>query len=192
MAYLPTISGSWWGLLVIFCFVEMVFFLFHSPQYLLSNVGKDEDARELSGKYRSSALSIAGLVFAGITFVLANENDLPNVEPALKVLYVSVGLLIFAFLIEGLTRHRYVWLLYQEITLEYGVIGLLLGLWLLSKAVAPSSANVSFGILVIGVVLKVREVVGEIQAYSGLGEESRRQFWLELINSCRARITNSH
>lgn len=137
--------------------------------------------KKLSGKYRSSALSIAGLVFAGITFVLANSDKLNNVEQALEVLYVSVGLLIFTFLIEGLTNHRYIWLMYQEIALEYGVIGLLLGIWLLSKSLVPSTSEVSLGILIIGVILRTREVIGEIEAYSGLGEKSRRQFWWDFI-----------
>jgi hypothetical protein len=147
----------------------------------MSIVGGDEDAKELSGKYRSSALSIAGLVFAGITFILANENSLPTVEQPLEVLYISVGFLIFSFLIEGLTNHRYIWLMYQEITLEYGVIGLLLGIWLLSEAIVPSSAEVSLVVLIVGVLLRVREVIGEIEAYSGLGNKSRKQFWIDFF-----------
>jgi len=182
MDFLSFFVDRWSGRLISICGLEMMFFLFYSPQYLLSIVGKDEDAKELSGKYRSSALSIAGIVFAGIIFILANSKDLPNVEPALEVLYISVGLLISTFLIEGLTNHRYMWLLYQEITLEYGVIGLLLGLWLLSKAIVPGSSEVSLIVLVVGVVLRFREVIGEIEAYGGLGEKTRRQFWFDLIS----------
>jgi len=181
MEILSAILGTWSGRLITLCLFEMLFFLFYSPQYFLSIVGRDKDAKELSGKYRSSALSIAGLVFAGITFVLANADDIPNVEPALEVLYVSVGFLIFSFLIEGLTNHRYIWLMCQEIVLEYGVIGLLLGLWLLSESVAPSSARVSLAVLVIACLLRAREVVGEIEAYSNLGEKSRRQFLWDFI-----------
>jgi hypothetical protein len=181
MDLLSFFVDTWSGRLIGIYGFEMVFFLLYSPQYLLSIVGKDEDARELSGKYRSSALSIAGIVFAGIIFILANSESLPNVEPALEVLYISVGLLISTFLIEGLTNHRYVWLLYQEITLEYGVIGLLLGLWLLSRAVVPGSSGVSLVVLVVGVLLRFREVVGEIEAYGGLGEKTRRQFWCDFI-----------
>ena len=181
MEFISFLIGTWSGRLISICGFEMVFFLFYSPQYLLSIVGKDEDAKELSGKYRSSALSIAGIVFAGIIFILANSEGLPNVEPALEVLYISVGFLISSFLIEGLTNHRYVWLLYQEITLEYGVIGLLLGLWLLSRAIVPSSSEVSLFVLIIGVLLRFREVIGEIEAYSGLGEKTRRQYWCDLI-----------
>jgi hypothetical protein len=139
-------------------------------------VGKDEDAKELSHKYRSSALSIAGLAFAGITFILASKDQLSNVEPALEVLFVSVGLLVITFLIEGLTHHRYVWLFYQEVALEYGVIGLLLGLWLLSQAIVPDSAIVSFYVLVVAVLIRLREVIGEIQAYGGLGEKGRIEY----------------
>jgi hypothetical protein len=176
------VVNSWAYLLVVVCLVETLFFLIYSPQYFMSIVGGDEDAKELSGKYRSSALSIAGLVFAGITFVLANAESLPNVEQPLEVLYVSVGLLIFSFLIEGLTNHRHIWLMCQEITLEYGVIGLLLGIWLLSEAIAPSSAEVSFGIFAVGVLLRLREVIGEVEAYGGLGDKSRRQFWADFIS----------
>lgn len=177
---------SWWGRLVGLCALEMLFFLLYSPQYFLSIVGKDESAKELSHNYRSSALSIAGLAFAGITFILASKNQLPNVEPALKVLFVSVGLLIATFLIEGLTNHRYVWLFYQEVTLEYGVIGLLLGLWLLSQAIVPDSAIVSFYVLVGAVILRFREVIGEIQAYSGLGEKGRIEYICDFI--CRKEL----
>jgi hypothetical protein len=71
--------------------------------------------------------------------------------------------------------------MYQEITLEYGVLGLLLGLWLLSKAVVPESADVSFAVLILATILRLREVIGEVQAYRGLGEKTRKKFWIDLI-----------
>lgn len=181
MGCLSFFIETWAGRVIGLCIVEMGFFLFYSPQYLLSIVGKDEEAKELSGKYRSSALSTSGIVFAGVIFIMTNTEDLSRIEPALEVLYVSIGLLISTFLLEGLTQHREIWLLYQEITLEYGVIGLLLGIWLLSQTVVPDSSGVIFAVLVIAVMLRLRELIGEVEAYSGLGNKSRLQFWFDFI-----------
>lgn len=182
MDYLSFFIETWAGRLIGFCIVEMVFFLFYSPQYLMSIVGKDEEAKELSGKYRSSALSTSGMVFAGIIFIIANSEELSKIEPALEVFYVSIGLLISTFLIEGLTQHREIWLLYQEIALEYGVIGLLLGIWILSQTVVIDSAGVIFVVLVIAVMLRIRELIGEVEAYSGLGDKSRLEFWCDFVH----------
>jgi hypothetical protein len=179
IGWLPTVEL--WEVLLSIYVIHLIAFYVWSPVYLSAIVPHDQNerARELSHEYRNSALTVAALTFAGITFVFSSPETGSAKVSALGVLIVSIGLLIVSYFMEIVTEDRRVWVLYQEITVDYGVLSLLIGLSLLSRVYVSEVSEVANLMVAVAILVWLYGTVGMFSAYSGLlGEfETRRAFF---------------
>lgn len=184
MESLPSVE-LWELLLSIYCLHLILFYLW-SPVFLSKIVPHNQNkrARELSHEYRNSALTVAALTFAGITFIFSSSETSPAKVSALGVLIVSIGLLITSYFMEIVTEDRRIWVLYQEITVDYGVLSLLIGLHSLSKVYVPEVSDVAGVMLSVAILVWIYGTYGMLSAYGGLldGYDSRRSFFREKIS----------
>jgi len=177
---LSTVVDLWWVVLIIYI-IHLIGFYFWSPVYLSKTVPHDQNqrAREMSHEYRNSALTVAALTFAGITFLFSSPETGPSKVSALGVLIVSIGLLIISYFLEIVTEDRRIWVLYQEITVDYGVLSLLIGLSLLSRVYVQEVSLVADIMVGVAILVWLYGTLGMFSAYSGLLEEydNRRAFF---------------
>jgi len=183
---------SLWKVLLSFYVTHLISFYLWSPVYLSKIVPHDRNqrVRELSHEYRNSALTVAALTFAGITFVFSSPETGSAKVSALGILIVSIGLLIVSYFMEIVTEDRQLWVLYQEITVDYGVLSLLIGLSLLSRVYVPGVSEVANLMVLVAILVWLYGTLGMFSAYGGLlGEyDTRRGFFLSKADQFWTRL----
>ena len=177
--------GDIWVVLLFAYFLHLLLFYIVSPVHLSEIVPNDQHdrTREMSHGYRDSALTVAAVTFTGITFLLSKDTTSAATVSALRVLIFSIGLLVISYFMEILTEGRRIWVEWQLITVDYGVLSILIGLRLLAVDYMPKVESVSNVMILIAISIWAYGVKGMFEAYSGLlGDyDSRRSYFKEKI-----------
>jgi multisubunit Na+/H+ antiporter MnhG subunit len=118
---------------------------------------------EISQNQRGTALSVAGLVVAGIALLLTNNPEQYVVQ--IEIFVVAFGLLLTAPFAHELTLTYRIVLTFQEMALEYGLLFLLYAfIRMVSSFVEPASA-VGYTVFILVLAFRVLSVKGEIEAH---------------------------
>jgi len=149
--------------LVLFFVVELTAKVVVNHEHQLNIVEDHEVYDEISENQRGTALSVASLVFAGITLVLADDPS--QFIQQIEVLVASFGFLLIAAFAHELTSTYRVVLTVQEMALEYGLLMLGFGLYLLIRALVSGAELVGFIVFTLIMILRYVSVYGEIKAH---------------------------
>lgn len=151
-----------WFLVLLF-FLEAAAKVYLNREHQLSIVDDHALYDKISKDQRGTALTIAGLVFAGLTLLMSNNPS--QFVTQLEVFIVGFGFLLVAVFAHELTlTYRFI-LTIQEMALEYGILMLVYGLLLLVRELVPEATSVI--IVVFGAVLVIRfwSVFGELEGH---------------------------
>lgn len=153
---------SQWFLLALFV-AEAAAKICLNKDHQLGIVRDHDRYNEISQNQRGTALAVASLVFAGLAIVLSNNPG--EFISQIEVFAVAFGLLLIAaFAHEFALTYRII-LTLQEMALEYGLMFMVYGLFLLVSELVPAANPVM--LLVFGSVILFRfaSVYGELKAH---------------------------
>lgn len=153
--------------LVLFFVVEIAVKVVVNLEHQLSIVKDHELYDEISQNQRGTALSVASLVFAGITLVLADDPS--QFIQQIEVLVAAFGFLLIAAFAHELTSTYRVVLTFQEMALEYGLLMLGFGLYLLIRDLVTGAELVGLIAFVLIMIIRYMSVYGEIMAHYNEG-----------------------
>lgn len=177
---------SWWliGLLALEFLVKVGL----NPVHQLDIVQNHSRFEELSDRTRSSALSVAGLVVAGLAIILSSNPG--QLAHQVEMFGVALGLLLIAAFAHEMTGDYQFVLTFQELAFEYGLLIMLFGLYLLVEELVPAATGSMLAVFIIIFIFRFLSVHGEIQAhrneFKNSGYETRRIFiqsWASQRNS---------
>lgn len=118
---------------------------------------------EISQDQRGTALATASLVFAGLAIILS-ENP-AQYTSQIEVFTAAFGLLLIAAFAHELTlTYRFV-LTLQEMALEYGLLFIVYGLFLLINKVVAGASTVMMVVFVVVLAFRIVSVKGELEAH---------------------------
>lgn len=142
-------------------------------EHQLSITRDHELYNEISQDQRGTALTIAGLVFAGIALLLSNSPG--RFVTQVEVFVVAFGFLLVAVFAHELTLTYRVVLTIQEMALEYGILLLVFGLLLLVNELVPEATLVMVIVFVIVLLFRLYSVKGELEGHyhEGRTEDGR-------------------
>lgn len=151
-----------WFLLAAFV-LELVVKVGVNREHQLSIVEEHDIYDEISQNQRGTALSVAGLVVAGIALLLTNNPG--QYVAQIEIFVVAFGLLLTAAFAHELTlTYRFV-LTFQEMALEYGLLFLLYAFTRLVTSFVPSASTVAYAVFILVLAFRVLSVKGEIEAH---------------------------
>ena len=151
-----------WFLLILFL-IELVWKFSLNWEHQVETVRDQSTYDEISQRQRGTALSVASLVFAGIALLLS--QDAQNYVEEIEVFVVAFGFLLTAALSHELTLTRRVILTIQEMSLEYGLLMLSFGVFLLIRNVVEDASMVALGVFTVVMIIRFASTPGELQAH---------------------------
>ncbi|MBC7092004.1 MAG: hypothetical protein H5T50_08895 [Nitrososphaeria archaeon] len=102
--------------------------IYHNNPEAMNKKRKEEEIEPEARLCATRALTLAGLTFAGIIFLITNYKA--HYEDALCILVYSFGLLLLSYNFEILTGDKELFFQIQDKLLKYGFLGLILSLLL--------------------------------------------------------------
>lgn len=118
---------------------------------------------EISNRQRSTAVSAAVLVFAGMTLILT-ENPSRFVTQV-EIFSVALGLLLVAVFTHDITYTRKIMLTLQEASLEYGMLFMALGIHALVTELVPTASLVTLIVFWATFSIRLYGAYGELQSH---------------------------
>lgn len=118
---------------------------------------------EISQDQRSTALATASLVFAGLAIILS-ENPGRYVSQ-IEVFAAAFGFLLIAAFAHELTLTYRIVLTLQEMALEYGLLFIVYGLFLLINKLVTGASTVMLIVFVVVLAFRLVSVEGELEAH---------------------------
>lgn len=151
-----------WFLIVLFVFeAGMKVYLNREHQF---GIVEDHNLYDqISQDQRGTALATASLVFAGLA-ILLSENPGQYVQQ-IEIFVFAFGMLLIAAFAHELTLTYRIVLTLQEMALEYGLLFIVYGLFLLVSEFVPSASIVAL-VVFLGVFLfRFLSIKGELEAH---------------------------
>lgn len=118
----------------------------------------------ISQDQRSTALATASLVFAALAIILSQNPD--QFVPQIELFAVAFGLLLIAAFAHEFTLTHRIILTLQEMTLEYGLVFMVYGLFWLIVDLVPDARYVMAIVFIFVLVFQFASVWGELEAHS--------------------------
>jgi len=151
-----------WFLIILFVFeAGTKIYLNRDHQF---GIVEDHDLYDqISQDQRGTALATASLVFAGLAIILS-ENPGRYVEQ-IEIFVVAFGMLLIAAFAHELTLTYRIVLTLQEMALEYGLLFIVYGLFLLVSEFVPSASIIALVVFFAVLVVRLLSLKGEIEAH---------------------------
>ncbi|WP_229109454.1 hypothetical protein [Halapricum desulfuricans] len=151
-----------WFLILLFI-IEAIAKVYLNREHQFGIVEDHDLYDEISQNQRGTALATASLVFAGLAIILS-ENP-TQYTSQIEVFSAAFGLLLIAAFAHELTlTYRFV-LTLQEMSLEYGLLFIVYGLFLLIADLVPDAAPVMLLVFLIVIGFRFISVKGELEAH---------------------------
>ena len=152
-----------WFLLGFFC-IESFWKLWLNWEHQTGVVEDHDTYDKISQSQRSTALTVASLVFAGLTLILSESPN--RFATQIEIFVVGFGFLLIAAFAHELTLTRRFVLTIQEMALEYGLLFLALGVfWLVVELVSGARFVMSVVFLIV-VIFRLSTVPGELRGHA--------------------------
>ncbi|RJX43269.1 hypothetical protein DM826_06575 [Halonotius aquaticus] len=151
-----------WFLLILFL-VELGAKVYLNKEHQMATVRDQSTYDEISQRQRGTALSVASLVFAGITLLLS--QNAPQYVEQIEVFVVAFGFLLIAAFAHEITLTRRIMLTIQEMALEYGLLMLGFGVYLLISEIVEGASFVALGVFSVVMIIRFASTPGELQAH---------------------------
>lgn len=159
-AFIPFLE-TWF--IIFFLILEFVAKIGLNPVHQLSIVTGHSRIESISDRQRNSALSVSGLVVAGLAIIVrGNPSELGQ---QVEVFGAALGLLLIAAFAHELTQTYSVVLTFQELAFEYGLLMMVYGLYLLIAELVPSAQQTMAVVFIAVFIFRFWSVVGELQAH---------------------------
>jgi len=127
---------------------------------------KEKEVEPESRLYGTRALTLAGLTFAGIIFLISNYNE--RYEDALLIMIFSFGLLLLSYNFEILTGDKELYLIVQDRLLACGFLGLMIAISVFFWNILEIVSFITFIFIAIVGILHIIEVKIILEAYKNL------------------------
>lgn len=154
-----------------------------NPVHQFGIVENHDLYEEISSRQRGTALSVASLVLAGLAIILSDSPQ--ELTRQIEILSGAFGLLLIAAFAHELTRTYRIVLTFQEMALEYGLLLMVYGLYLLVGEFVPDAGTVMLVVFLAVFGFRFLSVWGELQAHKLEFEandfESRREYFRQLF-----------
>lgn len=166
---MAVLAGVDWGSLLLQWFLLGLFIVETAAKIYLNKehqLGIVEDHGlydEISQDQRGTALATASLVFAGLAIILSENPG--QFIPQIEVFAAAFGLLLIAAFAHELTLTYRVVLTLQEMALEYGLLFLVYGLFLLISDLVPEAKPVTLIVFLVVLFFRFVSVKGELEAH---------------------------
>lgn len=157
-------DSAWLIVLILFVF-EVLAVIAINRRYYSEIVPREDRVGEISERFRTHALTFAGMTFTVIALLVALAEDPGEFIDVLQVLAVAITLLFFTYEVSEVTETRRYWFMLQEKALGYGFLSLFIAVIILYFDAIP---EVSGSVLIIGFI-----VVAGIRYFT-----VRRQFYI--------------
>lgn len=151
-----------WFMLILFA-IEAGAKIYLNKEHQFGIVEDHDLYDEISQDQRGTALAVASLVFAGLAIILS-ENPGQFISQ-IEVFAAAFGLLLIAAFAHELTLTYRIVLTLQEMALEYGLLFVVYGLFLLIYDLVPGAAPVMFVVFVVVLLFRLYSVKGELEAH---------------------------
>ena len=127
---------------------------------------KEKEVEPESRLYGTRALTLAGLTFAGIIFLISNYNE--RYEDALLIMIFSFGLLLLSYNFEILTGDKELYLIVRDRLLACGFLGLMIAISVFFWNILEIVSFITFIFIAIVGILHIIEVKIILEAYKNL------------------------
>jgi hypothetical protein len=154
---------SQWFLLVLF-FIEAAAKIYVNREHQFGIVENHELYDDISQDQRGTALATASLVFGGLAIILS-ENPTQYVTQ-IEIFVAAFGLLLISAFAHELTLTYRIMLTLQEMSLEYGLLFLVYGLFLLIREIVSGASTVMLIVFLTVLIFRFISVKGEVEAHS--------------------------
>lgn len=151
-----------WFLLILFL-IELSLKLYLNWEHQKATVREQSTYDEISQRQRDTALSVSSLVFAGIALLLS--QDAPQYVDQIEVFVVAFGLMLIAAFAHEITLTRRAILTIQEMALEYGLLMLGFGVYLLISEIVEGASLVALGVFCMIMIVRFVSTPGELRAH---------------------------
>lgn len=150
--------------------IETSINLISNTSSMLSPFGKgEENYHNEAATYASRSLTLASLTFAVISFILTqNTDELEAAEGTLLLFFIGLVFFISSFKLEVFAPTRRIYFDIQQRLFNYGLLSLVLGLYLLSVQALPTFSTIISVLVIIIFLVHVLEFVTEFKYYSSL------------------------
>lgn len=151
-----------WFLIVLFV-LEAIAKIYLNRNHQFGIVEDHDLYDQISQDQRGTALATASLVFAGLAIILS-ENPGQYVQQ-IEIFVVAFGMLLIAAFAHELTLTYRIVLTLQEMALEYGLLFIVYGLFLMVSEFVPSASMVALVVFIGVFVFRFVSVKGELEAH---------------------------
>lgn len=166
MAFLPEVNWTYllkqWFLIGFFI-VEAGIKVYVNREHQFGVVEDHGLYDEISQDQRATALATASLVFAGLAIILS-ENPGQYISQ-IEIFAAAFGLLLIAAFAHELTLTYRIVLTLQEMALEYGLLFIVYGLFLLINKLVPDAGIVMAIVFIVVLLFRFVSIKGEIEAH---------------------------
>lgn len=157
-----------------FLIIEIMTIYYNNPEAMNEKRSEKEIEPE-SRLYGTRALTLAGLTFAGIIFLIDNYEK--TYEDALFILIYSFGLLLLSYNFEILTGGKEIYFVVQDRLLTYGFLGLIIALFVFFwETLIIISIILSIFIFIL-TIIHLREIQITLECYKA----ERTKTWVTFI-----------
>lgn len=151
-----------WFLIILFV-IEAGMKTYLNSNHQFGIVENHDLYNQISQDQRGTALATASLVFAGLAIILS-ENPGQYVEQ-IEIFVVAFGMLLIAAFAHELTLTYRIVLTLQEMALEYGLLFIVYGLFLLVSEFVPSASTIAIVVFLAVFVFRFLSLKGELEAH---------------------------
>ncbi|QCC60259.1 hypothetical protein NP511_18050 [Natrinema thermotolerans] len=119
---------------------------------------------EISQDQRGTALAVASLVFAGLAIILSDSPGQYVLQ--IEIFVAAFGMLLIAAFAHELTLTYRIVLTLQEMTLEYGLMLMVWGIFLLIYELSPETGPVLALVSLAVFLFRFASLKGELEAHA--------------------------
>jgi hypothetical protein len=154
-------QNRWFLLLLFIAELAVKITLNWKNQFAL--VDDPETYNQISQRQRGAAISVAGLVFAGLAFIVSNNPS--EYVRQIELFVAAFGFLLVAVFAHELTLTYRVVLTVQEMAFEYGLLFIAYALYVLVYELVPGAALETLAMFVFVLVIRFFSLKGELKAH---------------------------
>ena len=166
MVYIPELNFLFllqqWFLIILFV-LEAGTKVYLNKDHQFGIVEDHDLYDQISQDQRGTALATASLVFAGLAIILS-ENPGQYVQQ-IEIFVVAFGMLLIAAFAHEFTLTYRIVLTLQEMALEYGLLFIVYGLFLMVAEIVPSAKRVALVVFLCVFLFRFLSIKGELEAH---------------------------
>jgi len=153
-------------LILSYFLVFEIMLVYYSNPVAIKKKRKEIEVKSESRLYGTRALTLAGLTFAGIIFLVGSYNKI--YEDTLLVMAFSFGLLLLSYNFEILTGDKELYFIIQDRLLACGFLGLMIAISVFFWNILKIISFITFVFIVILGVLHLMEVKIILEIYKNM------------------------